>query len=169
MPLPVGRQPLILKKPEIAQQIIEAIRVGNYIETAANYAGIGHSTFHLWMKKGRDEIERLVELEERGIDAEVDPALAVYVEFVGNVKKAEADAEVQAVTRVRSAMGENWQAAMTFLERKYPAKWGRRVDLNITETRPVLNIQMNQPDPELAEIMEQNMKLVQGEVIEHED
>jgi hypothetical protein len=26
-------------------------------------------------------------------------------------------------------MGKSWQAAMTFLERKFPQRWGRRVDV----------------------------------------
>lgn len=41
------------------------------------------------------------------------------------VKKAEAEAQAVAVGYVRKAMPTSWQAAMTYLERKFPRQWGR--------------------------------------------
>jgi len=38
--------------PEVQQKIVDAIRLGNYIETAAAYAGISKSTLYDWLKKG---------------------------------------------------------------------------------------------------------------------
>lgn len=42
------------------------------------------------------------------------------------VNKADAEAEATAVLTVRSHFKGNWQAAMTFMERKHPDRWKRR-------------------------------------------
>ena len=38
--------------PEVTKRLTEAIRAGNYYEAACGYAGIGYSTFRVWMTKG---------------------------------------------------------------------------------------------------------------------
>jgi hypothetical protein len=96
--------------PEIQDKIVSAIRAGNYGEVAAAYAGIGSSTFYRWMDQGK---------------AQAGP----YREFREAVKAAESEAEVRAVAIVQKQMPEHWQAAMTYLERKFPLRWGRRVDV----------------------------------------
>ena len=103
--------------PAVQQRIIEAITAGNYIETAAAYVGIDKSTFYDWMLRG--------EQERSGI----------YTDFAHAVKAAEAQAEVAAVQCVRDAWGDSWQAAMTWLERKAPRRWGRRDTVDITLIR----------------------------------
>jgi hypothetical protein len=47
-------------------------------------------------------------------------------------------------------MGKSWQAAMTFLERKFPHRWGRRLDVT-TAGRPVTKIQLVVRDPKTGE------------------
>jgi transposase len=94
----------------VRRKIVEAIRAGNYVETAAAYGGIGQTTFYKWMERG--ESPAAAEREFR--------------EFRDTIKKALADAEVHAVEVVRRAMPENWQGAMTYLERRYPERWRRR-------------------------------------------
>lgn len=48
--------------------------------------------------------------------------------FVFLMERAEAEAEVTALSRVQLAAQDarHWQAAMTFLERRHPDHWGRR-------------------------------------------
>jgi len=48
-----------------------------------------------------------------------------YVTFVEATKEAEAKAELRALALVQKAMPENWAAAMTWMERKFPARWSR--------------------------------------------
>ena len=51
-----------------------------------------------------------------------------YVEFLEAVKKAEAEAEALRVSRISKAGKEgNWQADAWYLERRYPDRWGKRV------------------------------------------
>ena len=49
-----------------------------------------------------------------------------YREFVEAIKKAEHEAEVRMVAMWQKHMPENWQAIATFLERRYPDRWGRK-------------------------------------------
>ena len=97
--------------PEVQEKIITAIRAGNYAQVAAVYAGIGESTFYRWMAQG-----------ERA-------KAGRYRRFWQAVKEAEGEAEVRAVAIIQKKMPEDWRAAMTYLERKHPKRWGRRMDV----------------------------------------
>ena len=103
---PVGRRSKLT--PKTQDKIVSAIRAGNYAVVAAEYAGISESSFYAWLQRGR----------ERGTGP--------YAEFLEAVKEAEREAEVRAVAMIQKQMPENWTAAMTFLERKFPQRWGRR-------------------------------------------
>lgn len=95
--------------PELQKRIVKLVRDGNYFETAAQAAGIAKSTLYDWMARG---------------DAGDNP----FAEFSDALKKAEAEAEVDAVAMVRAGLRDapQWQSAMTFLERRWASKWARR-------------------------------------------
>ena len=97
--------------PEVQERICSAIRAGNYYEAACAYAGIHYSTFRKWMQKG--------ETAKSG----------KFREFFETIKKAEHEAEVRMVAQWQKHMPENWQAIATFLERRFPDRWGRRMDV----------------------------------------
>ncbi len=46
-----------------------------------------------------------------------------YAAFRTAVLRAEAEAEVYAVAILHHAMGEDWRAAMAYLERRHPTRW----------------------------------------------
>jgi len=94
--------------PDVQDRIVQAVRGGNYIQVAARYAGIGEVTFYEWLKKGETDVEG-----------------GIYRNFLKAIKDAEALAEIEAVAQVRLASRENWAAGMTWLERKFPQRWGR--------------------------------------------
>ena len=50
----------------------------------------------------------------------------IYRELYERVRRAEADAEVEAVARLRRAMPDDWRACLAYLERRYPTRWRRR-------------------------------------------
>jgi hypothetical protein len=116
----MGRRTLLTAETQAL--IVEALAAGNYLETAAQYAGIAKSTLYNWLDRGRTEIERL------NLDADAEPNAkeAKYVEFVDAVEKTRAQSEVRAVALIRkAAMEGTWQAAAWYLERSHPQKWGR--------------------------------------------
>src|SRR3954452_23882863 len=102
--------------PELTSRIVDLVRAGNYVETAAKAAGIHKSTYYSWMRRG----EETAEAENRGDPvADADPGFA---EFYRQVSQAEGQAEADAVAAVREA-DRGWQAHMTYLERRFATRW----------------------------------------------
>ena len=92
--------------PELTEKICEYLASGCYVCTACQAVGISETTLGNWRA-------RAAEGEEP------------YVTFVEATKEAEAKAELRALALVQKAMPENWAAAMTWMERKFPARWSR--------------------------------------------
>lgn len=101
---------------QVQESILVAIRGGNYLETAAAFAGIDADTLRRWVKRGARESK------------------GRYREFYGSLKKALADGEAVHVARIGAASGEHWQASAWMLERKHPEKWGRKDKVQVTLT-----------------------------------
>jgi transposase len=110
-----GGRPTKLTK-ELQAKIVQAIEAGNYIETAAAYAGVDKVSLYAWMKKGHHE-----------------PENGLHREFLNAVQKALAAAEVRDVTLLAAAAEESWQAAAWRLERKFPDRWGRRDTVTVLQ------------------------------------
>lgn len=107
-PPPLGR-PSPIGDAAIVQDFLKALEDGDYIQTAADYAGISHDTITRWMKRG---------------EAGEEP----FAAFCVACKRATARAEHNALEKVRKAGADPrfWAAEMTYLERRHPEKWGRR-------------------------------------------
>jgi hypothetical protein len=94
---------------ETIDKICLAIRAGNYAKIAANMAGVGETTYYKWLEM-----------------ADKPKALPIYREFRESVERAEAEAEVSAVARIKQAADNGtWQAASWLLERKHGERWGK--------------------------------------------
>lgn len=91
---------------ERAERILDALRAGNYLETAARYAGVSYDTLNEWRKR--------------------------FPEFSEAVEKARADAEARNVAVLQQAARTKWQAAAWWLERSFPGRWGRRDEVNVS-------------------------------------
>jgi hypothetical protein len=94
---------------DTVQQLLEALNDGNYLETAAELAGLSKASVYTWFKRG---------------EAGEEP----YKTFTDACKRATARAEAAEVKKVRTA-GEDprfWAASMTYLERRHPDRWARR-------------------------------------------
>ena len=111
-----GGRPCLLTSA-VQAKIVEEIEAGNYFSTATELAGIGKRTSGDWKARGEKDAEA-------GLDTK-------FSRFLLAVKEAEAKSEAHAVEKIRSAMPENWQAAMAYLERKFPERWGRRDRLKV--------------------------------------
>lgn len=96
--------------PETREKVLIALRGGNYRETAANFADISYTTLRNWL-----------------VIAEDPSSPPEYHEFLSAVRKAEADAEITDIARIRKAGQEgNWQASAWVQERKNPGRWGKK-------------------------------------------
>lgn len=94
--------------PELIVRVEQLLSAGNYVTTVCDFVGIDKSTWYRWLEQGSKE--------EAGL----------FREFCDTVKKAEAGAEVRAVTGILKAGQTSWQALAWFLERKHPEKWSSR-------------------------------------------
>ena len=93
---------------ELGDEIVAAIREGNYLETAAALVGVNVSTVRHWLRRGR---------RQQG---------GLHADFSAAVRKAEGYAEQQSLDRIRQAAERGvWVADAWYLERKFPARWGR--------------------------------------------
>lgn len=169
---------------DLIERITQMVKAGNYIETACAACGINQSSYYNWLRNGQAVIDKWSDDAETWPDVEDGgPTLHdvhCYL-FLHEVKKAQAEAEAFAVTTVRAAMGEHWQAAMTFLERKYPGRWKRRDEVTAVQgtiNMPQAGIDEAEllKDPTAVKLMHEALELAQrgqlpattGEVVDAE-
>lgn len=128
---------------ELGLKICDAIRAGNYMETAAAFAGVSKQTLYDWLRRGGREEEP-------------------FATFSGRVERALGEAEVRAVTTVMKAANNGaWQAAAWYLERKSWQNWGRKdkliaeVDSKHTQRQEAAFEHYVTSDPETRDLMRQ--------------
>lgn len=116
-----GKRSALLLTDEVHDRIVNTLRLGNYVEHAASYAGISRATLYNWLKKG-DEAR-----EKRENGAELDEIEERYARFSEDVDNARATAVVRNVSIIQQAAQTNWQAAGWWLERTAPQHFARQV------------------------------------------
>lgn len=94
--------------PEIQKKICDALRVGNYLETAAAYAGIHKPALYKWIKQGVNNPD------------------GPYGQFNNAVEQARAEGEAWHVNNISEKSEKNWKASAWMLERKNPTRWGSK-------------------------------------------
>lgn len=106
---------------ETQDRIVQAIQAGNYMEIAAQYAGISKNTLYRWLAMADDP-----DVEDR------------YRDFRDAVESARAASEVRNVALIQRAANEGtWQAAAWYLERTAWQRWGRRTMLTGDAGEPI--------------------------------
>jgi len=113
----VGRPSLLTA--ETRAKLLEAIREGVSREAACAYAGISYTTLVRWLRQGRQDEE------------------GEFRELLVDVKQAEAELEIQVLEQIRQDLPGNPRAALSLLARRFPRRWGERV--NITVERELTN------------------------------
>ncbi len=143
---PIGRKSRLT--PEIEEQVVQLLRAGNYVETAAAFAGIAKVQLYDWLRKGAALREKLNKLEsQKAFDKavkELDPRDAAYVSFHDAVGKAQAESEARNVALIQKAADKNWQAAAWRLERQHNSKWGRtdKHEISTPEDKPGIGLKI---------------------------
>jgi hypothetical protein len=123
----MSRRPLHQIDPDIVKRIEDAIRVGNYVEDACEYAGLSRHTLYSWLRRGQAEMDRINDGQDP------DPAEAIYLTILTTIEKARAEAVVRNVTLIQNAARDgSWQAAAWWLERTRSAHFGRRLATEVS-------------------------------------
>jgi transposase len=114
--------------PDVADRIIQVVTAGNYLKTAAQFAGVGQSTLMLWLQKGRTAAA----LRDAGRAEELSEHDLRCLDFLERVTQAETVAEVSAVTHWRRAFTDDWRAARDYLARKRPDQWAAKTTVTLS-------------------------------------
>ena len=84
--------------------ILEALRAGCYLETAAAYAGVHRDTVNRWRQE--------------------------HPEFADQVERARAEGEVRGLLVInRAEQAGDWRAAAWRLQHAYPERWTQRLQV----------------------------------------
>ena len=112
----------------MAAIVLDAVREGQTLQTAADLAGVASNTLGEWLRRGEANDER--------------PAVEPFVTFAADLRRARAQAHRAAVTCLRKHMSEGSLAAVTwYLERAHPKAWGLKVKETVAdEVRDVLEL-----------------------------
>jgi hypothetical protein len=131
-------RPTILTR-ELCDQITKALEDGNYFETACNAYGVSKQDGYNWLNKGQEGAEAPGDWPDAYrvfFDACEKASALAEVAAVGEVRAAAQPYEYEVTEKgsayavVRTEDGETrlpgqWQAAMTFLERRFGNRWKR--------------------------------------------
>ena len=105
---------------EIAQKIVDLVRVGNYIEVAARANSISPATVFYWLRVG----------EGRHPDRK---ATIDLTWFSMELRKAESHAETGLVKDLLEQLPDEPRLIIEFLARRWPERWGKREIAKLTE------------------------------------
>jgi len=111
--------------PDTQQNIIDALRAGNYFDAACAFAGISEATGYNWMKRGREETERRENPRVKEGTEQWNTEQR-FLEFFEAVNRASAITEVTTIAKIKELGQDDWRALTWFMEHRYPDKWGRK-------------------------------------------
>lgn len=133
---PEGR-PLKLN-PEVHDKIIQALRMGNYREVVATYAGIHVATLYRWLEEGEADLDHDKATPQRELyeaatraeaEAEVAAVAALRMGFMG---RAATERRLEDGTVLRTeAIDPDWRAAGEYLRRRHRARWSSSDKLEV--------------------------------------
>ena len=129
----MGRRTKLLNK-DIYNNIIKLIKNGNYIKTACIANGITYSTYNNWEHWANDYSMD----SSNGNEGK-----KIYFDFFEELKRAEAENIARNVENIQQASEKNnqWPASAWLLERKYPADFGKRMELEVGPSKVLLALQ----------------------------
>lgn len=123
---------------QVVADIVLAVRNGNYLETAAAFAGVNKWTFQDWLRRGRTELRRLAEDEKaRPLQRE-----APYADLVARIEEAMAASEIGQLNAIKAAGTVDWKAIAWVMEKRFQRRWGPRVTVGFEEEPPPLVVEI---------------------------
>lgn len=129
----------------IQDAIVNAIQMGNYIETAAAVSGVSKNTLYEWLRTGKRAEELSLRTGEPIPDVD-----KPFAKFSDAVNRAQAQSELLAVAIITRAAQTQWQAAAWRLERQHSDRWGKKdhLDANVTNTGKISVIRIREQNRE---------------------
>ena len=130
---PVGAPPKL--NEQLIKTICDAIKMGAYIETAAQYAGVPKKTFHDWLKRGSARKNNIYgqlshSIEQAWAEAELRDVLALERAAKGELEPKDLNNPNKVPDYI---LKPDWRAAAWRLERKFARRWGQKSTLKIED------------------------------------
>jgi transposase len=100
---------------QIVSRIVDLVRAGNFLETAAATCGIHRATLYRWLERG--EAQRM----------------GPYRDFYVALTTAQAESEARDLLIITRAASEDWRASAWRLERRYPRRYGPQVAITLRQ------------------------------------
>lgn len=126
------------RKLKINDDMIDKVymytKEGHYANTVAELIGISENCYYRYLNKGQEIADRIEKEEEEELQEEtpITPDELLYYQFYQSIKRANAEAEQEALSRIQKAGKRNWQANAWFLERRFPNRWRMRQEQDVT-------------------------------------
>lgn len=109
-----GRKPKFTR--ETIDDLCKYVRQGNYLKIAAELCGVTERSVHRWIADAK-AAKRPTELQRH---------------LRQSLTRAEAEAEAVHVQVIyKAAVGGDWRASASYLERKHHDRWGKRDAVNV--------------------------------------
>ena len=133
--------------PEILYAVYEARKLGHPQDTATQAAGIALRTYEDWWRLGKEQLEAAGPVR---LTKEQAQELGSHASFAWSIKEADWEMVEDNLQHIRAARGDNWQAAMTLLERRRPKDFGRNQQIQIESNSTVRYVHELGPRAEAA-------------------
>jgi len=117
----VSTRDIFIDHPQIVDALCELLGQGNYIQVAAALVGLPYHTLTAWKRQAQAAYEVPVDQELTAMEA-------AYIALDLRIKhaKSAAEANLVAVITIAARRDMDWRAAMEFLARRYPERWGKQ-------------------------------------------
>lgn len=125
--------------PEIIKEIVDALRMGVYFDAACAAAGVTKDTGWNWMKRGRKGEQP-------------------FAEFFSLVGKANGEMQKFYNTSIFAHSKKNWQAAAWYLERRFPKRYGRKDQLELSGELDS-NVEVSDSSVDLTKLTREEIKI----------
>lgn len=145
-----GRRPGAPLNEDTIEKVLGYAKRGATNHVIAAGLGIHPDTFQTWLRRGRDSLSATPE----DVDRELTVHEQLFLRLEETRAEVAADMSEIVLDAAMSRQPNTWQAAMTFLERRYPHEWGKR-ETRVLEgtgaTLPQINVLvLNDPDARTA-------------------
>lgn len=152
----------------VIDDVCELIGHGNYLDVAFAANGLNSHSLSKWRRMA-ERVQSLypdLELSEwpQGMmPADITVAEWQAFKLITQMRVSEAKAEAFAVLTVKKHMPDQWTAAMTFLERRFPGRWRKRQTIETTDgNNGGLDEDAILDDPESVRLMHDALQRVSG-------
>jgi hypothetical protein len=142
-----GPKRMTMEHPRV-ERLINALRLGDFVEEACSYAHISIDSYYRWLREGELLNNRLnngdvLSKEENDIR-----------ELAEAIKEAELGGQHAALETIRTAAKNGtWQAAAWFLERRNK-KWSNRTEITGADGAPVLQVTVEDVDAKIRNLID---------------